>query len=111
MSKEQIYRTFENQAGRMKLDVCYTIVTNNPKNTDIGEYIGTYRKSGTEWKFPCYNVEHVVSGNSHRISIYFHIVPGSQEVLWHSIMHDPVTKKQFPDMILGMEIMKKEEVK
>lgn len=111
MTKEQIYRTFENQASRMKQDVCYTIVTKNPKDTDIGEYIGTYRKSGTEWKFPCYNVEYIKSGDQHMISIYLHIVPGSHEVLWHSIMHDPVTKKQFPDMLLGMEIIdKKKEV-
>lgn len=92
------------QLDKAKQDIAITIITTNPKNIDIQEYIDSY-KDEKGWKFPCYNAEARKSGDTWIISVYFHIVTGSAYQLYYAVRIDPVTRKQFPDKKVSYEIL------
>jgi N-acetylneuraminic acid mutarotase len=111
--KEEWEGMVKKQLDKAKQSVCITLITKNPKNIDINEYIESYKKPKaewkdqniTEWKFPCYNAEARHSGDTWVISVYFHIVTGSVQNLYYGLRVDPVTKRQFPDRQISFEIL------
>jgi hypothetical protein len=109
ITKENIEQKLKEKANVLIKEVIITIKTKNPKNIDLKEYVDSYRKSPTEWKWPVMNVEYRQSGEYHLISVHFNCDATSPQILYYAVKYDPVTKRQFPDMFLTQEVYDKKE--
>jgi hypothetical protein len=106
-NKSEWERIVRKHTDLLKDDVIITIVTKNPKNRDIE------KDANSNLKFPCYKVELKKEGEYWKFSMYLHMLPAyNQNMLYMTIDKDPVTRKHYPDRIIGVEVMpKKPEVK
>ncbi|QLJ53500.1 MAG: hypothetical protein Sv326_1325 (plasmid) [Candidatus Fermentimicrarchaeum limneticum] len=108
LTRENMEQKLREKANVLIKDVCLTIKTKNPRNISIVEYVDSYRKSPTEWKWPIKKVEYRKDGEYHLISIWFSSDAVSPQVIYHAVKYDPLTRKQFPDMFLMQEVYDKE---
>lgn len=103
--KEDIPKYFnEKIAPHLKQEVCVTIITRNPNNRDVA------KDANSNLKFPCYKVDAKQEGETWKVSLYLHTFRTyTQEMLYFTVDKDPVTKKQYPDRIILVEILEKEK--
>ena len=103
--KEDIPKYFnEKVAPYLKQEVCVTIITKNPNRRDVA------KDANTNLKFPCYKVDVRQSGETWVVSMYFYsVVTYTQAMIYQTLAHDPVTKKQYPDRVITVEVLKREK--
>jgi hypothetical protein len=98
-NKNEWERIIHKHANLLKNEVIITIITKNPNNRDVE------KDANTNLKFPCYRVETTKEGEYWKVSLYLHAIPAySQEMIYQTIDKDPVTKKQYPDRVIGVEV-------